>query len=70
MVLRDSTIVSCDVLVIGGGGSGLRTAIEAREMGVDVIVVSKSRVGYANNTFISKATFAAMGWHEQGGERG
>jgi len=63
MVLKDSTIVSCDVLVIGGGGSGLRAAIEAREMGVDVIVVSKSRVGYGNNTFISKGTFAAAtGW--------
>jgi fumarate reductase (CoM/CoB) subunit A len=63
MALRDIDIVSCNVLVIGGGGSGLRAAIEAREMGVDVIVVSKSRVGYGNNTFISKGTFAAAtGW--------
>jgi succinate dehydrogenase/fumarate reductase flavoprotein subunit len=50
---------SCDVLVIGGGGAGLRAAIEAREMGADVLVVSKSRVGFGNNTFISKGTFAA-----------
>lgn len=55
--------VSCDVLVIGGGGSGLRAAIEAKERGVDVVVVSKSRVGYGNNTYISKGTFAAAaGW--------
>lgn len=63
MALRNLNIVSCDILVIGGGGSGLRAAIEAREMGVDVIVVSKSRVGYGSNTFISKGTFAAAtGW--------
>lgn len=63
MALRDCNIVSCDVLVIGGGGSGLRAAIEAREMGADVTVVSKSRVGYGSNTFISKASFAAAtGW--------
>ena len=59
MGLRDLDTVSCDVLVIGGGGSGLRAAIAAREGGVDVVVVSKSRVGYGNNTYISKGTFAA-----------
>ena len=57
--LESFDIFSCDVLIIGGGGAGLRAAIEARERGVDVIVVSKSRVGYGNNTFISKGTFAA-----------
>jgi len=65
MSLTSSEIFSCDVLVIGGGGAGLRAAIEARERGVDVIVVSKSRVGYGNNTFISKGTFAvATGWQD------
>jgi succinate dehydrogenase/fumarate reductase flavoprotein subunit len=54
--------VSCDVLVIGGGGAGLRAAIEAREMGAEVIVVSKSRVGHATNTWIAKARIAATGW--------
>jgi succinate dehydrogenase/fumarate reductase flavoprotein subunit len=53
--------VSCDVLVIGGGGSGLRAAIEAKESGADVLVVSKSRVGYGNNTYVSKAAFSATG---------
>jgi succinate dehydrogenase/fumarate reductase flavoprotein subunit len=63
MALKDSTTVSCDILVIGGGGAGLRAAIEAREMGADVIVASKSRVGYGNNTYMSKGTFAAAtGW--------
>jgi succinate dehydrogenase/fumarate reductase flavoprotein subunit len=65
MALENLNIVSCDILVVGGGGSGLRAAIEAREMGVDVIVVSKSRVGYGSNTFISKGTFAAAtGWRD------
>ena len=63
MALEKLNIIPCDVLVIGGGGSGLRAAIAARERGVDVVLVSKSRVGYGNNTYISKGTFAAAaGW--------
>ena len=62
MQFKESHTVSCDVLVIGGGGSGLRAAIEARERGADVLVVSKSRVGYGNNTYVSKAAFSATGW--------
>ncbi|MCP4576219.1 MAG: FAD-binding protein [Deltaproteobacteria bacterium] len=54
--------VSCDVLVIGGGGAGLRAAIEARQAGADVLLVSKAKVGYANNTYIAKAIIAASGW--------
>jgi fumarate reductase (CoM/CoB) subunit A len=52
----------CDVLVIGGGGAGLRAAVAARQAGADTILVSKARVGYGNNTFISKATIAATGF--------
>jgi succinate dehydrogenase/fumarate reductase flavoprotein subunit len=63
--LRNLNILSCDILVIGGGGSGLRGAIEATERGANVTIVSKSRVGYGNNTFISKGTFAAAtGWKD------
>ncbi|MBN2126065.1 MAG: FAD-dependent oxidoreductase, partial [Deltaproteobacteria bacterium] len=63
MELHPLHVVSCDVLVIGGGGAGLRAAIEAKGKGARVIVVSKSRAGYGNNTMMSKATFAeASGW--------
>ena len=35
--------VSADVLIIGAGGAGLRAAIEAHNMGVKVLVVSKGK---------------------------
>ena len=57
--------ISCDVLIIGGGGAGLRAAIEARESGADVLLVSKAKVGYANNTYIAKAIIAVSGWGDQ-----
>jgi succinate dehydrogenase/fumarate reductase flavoprotein subunit len=65
MSFRNVKAVRSDVLVIGGGGAGLRAAIEARQRGVEVAVASKSRVGYGNNTYISKGTFAAAtGWRD------
>ncbi|MDP6179138.1 MAG: FAD-binding protein [Desulfatiglandales bacterium] len=45
MKLSKLNVVSCDVLVIGGGDAGLRAAIEAGEMGADVLVVFKYRAG-------------------------
>jgi len=49
----------------GGGVAGLSAAIEARQRGVAVTVASKSRVGYGNNTYISKAPLAlATGWRD------
>jgi succinate dehydrogenase/fumarate reductase flavoprotein subunit len=65
VALKNLNIVPSDVLIIGGGGAGLRAAIEAKENGADVLLVCKSRVGYANNTYISKGTFAAAtGWRD------
>ena len=37
-----------DVLVIGGGGAGASAAIEANEVGADVMIVTKLRIGDAN----------------------
>ena len=59
MRLESPSVVSSDVLIIGGGGAGLRAAIEARKLGVEVLLACKSRAGYGNNTAISKGAFAA-----------
>ena len=59
MELKRSTDIKTDVLIIGGGGAGLRAAIEAAKAGVEVLMVAKSRIGYACNTAISGAAFAA-----------
>ncbi|MEE8318980.1 MAG: FAD-dependent oxidoreductase [Dehalococcoidales bacterium] len=57
----ESTIkVTTDVLVIGGGGAGLRAAIEAKSHGCRVLMVSRSRAGYGSNTTISGGAFAAV----------
>ncbi len=58
-------IDSCDVLVIGGGGAGLRAAITSREAGADVILVAKSRVDFNSNTVIAAGSFAVpSGWFD------
>ncbi len=61
MKFKAAETTAADVLVIGGGGAGLRAAIEARSRGADVLLVSKSRVGYGNNTAIARGAFATMG---------
>lgn len=65
MQLKEPTDVKTDVLIIGGGGAGLRAAIEARKAQVKVLIVAKSRVGQACNTSISNGGFAAAtGWRD------
>lgn len=61
MILSGPEYIDCDVLVMGGGGAGLRAAIEARQAGVSVLLVSKSQVGLGNNTALSTAAFPAAG---------
>ena len=59
MKLTGPEHIPCDVLVIGGGGAGLRAAIRARENGASVILASKSPVGMGNNTAMALGAFAA-----------
>lgn len=52
-------VIKTDVLVIGGGAAGVRAAIEARQRGCQVTILSQSKIGRANNTAISFGGFAA-----------
>ena len=62
MLIRNHDVSHCDVLVVGGGGAGLRASIAARSKGADVLLVSKTRVGVNTNTYLSKAVIASTGW--------
>lgn len=55
-----------DVLVLGSGLAGIRAAIEARRPGRAVLVVSRTSIGKANNTAISKGFFAVPGVSDPG----
>ena len=59
MELTVHPTVACDVLIIGDGGAALRAAIEARKSNVEVLLVSRSRIGYGNNTAIAGGAVAA-----------
>ena len=50
-----------DVLIIGAGGAGLRAAIEAKQRGLSVGVVTKSLLGKAHTVMAEGGIAAAMG---------
>ncbi len=54
-------IRSCDVLVIGAGGAGMRAAIAATEAGCSTIVVTKSLLGKAHTVMAEGGIAAALG---------
>lgn len=62
MLVKSRETLSCDVLVIGAGGAGLRSAIAAKLGNADVLLASKTKIGPGSNTYISKAVIAASGW--------
>ena len=59
MNLEALTRIDTGVLVIGSGAAGLRAAIEARKLGAEVVLVSKSPLGLGNNTAIARGAMAA-----------
>ena len=59
--MTDMDRYSCDVVVIGAGGSGLRAAIEARLRGKKTAVISKSLFGKAHTVMAEGGCAAAMG---------
>ncbi|HWQ09433.1 MAG TPA: L-aspartate oxidase [Holophaga sp.] len=44
-------MMTCDVLVLGAGIAGCTAAIHAADLGADVVVVCKDRIGEANTTY-------------------
>ena len=63
MVFTTIEKTTCDVLIICGGGAGLRVSIAAAAAsGANVLMVSKTRIGHGTNTNLSKALIASSGW--------
>ncbi|MGC8461609.1 MAG: FAD-binding protein [Candidatus Dormibacteria bacterium] len=54
-------IRTCDVLVIGAGGAGMRAAIAATDAGCSTIVVTKSLLGKAHTVMAEGGIAAALG---------
>ncbi len=51
-----------DVLIIGGGGAGMRAAIEAASLGCRVIVANKGPIGRSGTTPMAMEAFQAVGF--------
>lgn len=49
--------ILCDVLVVGSGIAGLTAALEARGRKAEVVLVSKTPIGYATSTMYSNGAF-------------
>jgi succinate dehydrogenase / fumarate reductase flavoprotein subunit len=58
--MPDFRTISCDVLVIGAGGAGLRAAIEASAAGARVAIVCKSLLGKAHTVMAEGGIAAAL----------
>ncbi|MBI3859964.1 MAG: FAD-binding protein [Thaumarchaeota archaeon] len=52
---------TCDVLVVGAGGAGLRAAIESHDAGADTLIVCKTLLGKAHTVMAEGGIAAALG---------
>jgi fumarate reductase (CoM/CoB) subunit A len=59
-IMKDIPVVQTDVLVVGGGGAGMRAAIEAAARGRSVIVANKGPVGRSGTTPMAMEAFQAV----------
>ena len=55
---KNMEIIKTDVLVVGGGGAGLRAALAAREGGSKVCVAAKSPAGKSTCTYLAAGLFS------------
>jgi succinate dehydrogenase / fumarate reductase, flavoprotein subunit len=53
--------ISCDVLIVGAGGAGLRAAIECKDRGTSALVVCKSLLGKAHTVMAEGGIAASLG---------
>jgi len=51
MYEKTSDILQCDVLVVGGGGAGIRAALEAAKSGKSIILATQTKLGNSGSTF-------------------
>ena len=52
---------SCDILIVGAGGAGLRASIAAADADMSVSIVSKSLLGKAHTVMAEGGIAASLG---------
>ena len=55
-------LTQTDILIVGGGGAGMRAAIEAASLGCQVVVANKGPVGRSGTTPMAMEAFQAVGF--------
>lgn len=53
--------ISCDIVIVGAGGAGMRAAIEAFDRGLNVMLVCKSLLGKAHTVMAEGGIAASLG---------
>ena len=54
-------VVECDLLSVGGSGAGITAAIYAARQGLDVVLVSKGKIGFSGNAIMAGGGFGIDG---------
>jgi len=60
--MKDPNLQKTDILIVGGGGAGMRAAIEAAAHGAQVLVADKGPVGRSGTTPMAMEAFQAVGF--------